>query len=66
MAERLTRKQAIRCGAALLTGLVRCGRCGHAMQVIYKDNRFQYVCTIAQSHQGDCTVNYAPNSTCRK
>ena len=38
MAERLTRKQAIRCGAALLTGLVRCGRCGHAMQVIYKDN----------------------------
>jgi DNA invertase Pin-like site-specific DNA recombinase len=51
MAERLTRKQAIRCGAALLTGLVRCGRCGHAMQVIYKDNRFQYVCTVAQSHQ---------------
>ncbi len=35
MAERLTRKQAVRCGAALLTGLVRCGRCGHAMQVIY-------------------------------
>lgn len=51
MAERLTRKQAIRCGAALLTGLVRCGRCGHGMQVIYKDNRFQYVCNVAQSHQ---------------
>lgn len=51
MADRLTRKQAIRCGAALLTGLVRCGRCGHAMQVIYKDNRFQYVCNIAQSQQ---------------
>ena len=51
MAERLTRKQAIRCGAALLTGLVRCGRCGHAMQVIYKDNRFQYVCNVYQSHQ---------------
>ena len=49
MAERLTRKQAIRCGAALLTGLVRCGRCGHAMQVIYKDNRFQYVCNAYQS-----------------
>ena len=49
MAERLTRKQAIRCGAALLTGLVRCGRCGHAMQVIYKDNRFQYVCNVYQS-----------------
>ena len=51
MAERLTRKQAIRCGEALLTGLVRCGRCGHAMQVIYKDNRFQYVCNLYQSHQ---------------
>jgi DNA invertase Pin-like site-specific DNA recombinase len=51
MAERLTRKQAIRCGAALLSGLVRCGRCGHAMQVVYKDNRFQYVCTVSQSHQ---------------
>ncbi|WZO96078.1 recombinase family protein [Isosphaeraceae bacterium EP7] len=49
MAERLTRKQAIRCGEALLTGLVRCGRCGHAMQVIYKDNRFQYVCNVYQS-----------------
>jgi len=36
MAERLTRKQAIRSGAALLTGLVRCGLCDHAMRVIYK------------------------------
>jgi hypothetical protein len=52
MAERLTRKQAIRSGAALLTGLVRCGRCGHAMQVDYKDNRFQYVCRVFQSSQG--------------
>ncbi len=42
MAERLTRRQAIRCGAATLTGLVRCGRCGHTMQVIYKQNPFQY------------------------
>src|SRR4051812_9752090 len=49
MAERLTRKQAIRCGAALLPGLVRCGRCGHAMQVVYKDDRFQYICNISQS-----------------
>lgn len=49
MADRLTRKQAIRCGAALLTGLVRCGRCGHALQVAYKDNRFQYICNVSQS-----------------
>src|SRR5262245_5452234 len=58
MAERLTRKQAIRCGAALLPGLVRCGRCGHAMQVIYKDNRFQYVCNASQSHQAKPNCQY--------
>ena len=44
MAERLSRKQAIRSGAALLTGLVRCGLCGHAMRVIYKDYGHQYQC----------------------
>ena len=33
----------------LLTGLVRCGRCGHSMQVAYKDNRFQYICRIASA-----------------
>ena len=49
MAERLTRKRAVRGGAALLTGLVRCGRCGRSMQVSYKDNRFQYICGAAQS-----------------
>jgi len=49
MADRLTRKQAIRRGAALLTGLVRCGRCGRSMHVAYKENRFQYICSAAQS-----------------
>ena len=44
MEERLSRKQAIRSGAALLTGLVRCGLCGHAMRVIYKDYGHQYQC----------------------
>jgi Recombinase zinc beta ribbon domain len=44
MAERLSRKQAIRSGAALLTGLVRCGLCSHAMRVIYKDYGHQYQC----------------------
>ena len=58
MAERLTRKQAIRGGAALLTGLVRCGRCGHAMQVAYKDNRFQYICRIASSHYSKTNCQY--------
>jgi Recombinase zinc beta ribbon domain len=45
MAERWRRKQAIRAGAALLTGLVRCSLCGHTMQVSYKLNRYQYMCT---------------------
>ena len=58
MAERLTRKQAIRRGAALLTGLVRCGRCGHAMQVTYKDNRFQYVCHVRESHHARPNCQY--------
>jgi DNA invertase Pin-like site-specific DNA recombinase len=49
MAERLTRKQAIRRGAALLTGLVRCSICGHAMRVAYKDRRFQYSCQNGQA-----------------
>ena len=44
MEERLSRKRAIRSGAALLTGLVRCGLCGHAMRVIYKDYGHQYQC----------------------
>jgi DNA invertase Pin-like site-specific DNA recombinase len=34
----------VRDGAALLTGLVCCARCGHAIRVAYKDGRFQYVC----------------------
>jgi DNA invertase Pin-like site-specific DNA recombinase len=58
MAERLTRKQAIRQGAALLTGLVRCGICGHTMQVAYKDNRFQYICHVAQSRYAQPTCQY--------
>jgi DNA invertase Pin-like site-specific DNA recombinase len=58
MAERLTRKQAIRGGMALLTGLVRCARCGHAMQVAYKDNRFQYICRNGSSHYGKANCQY--------
>ena len=59
MAERLSRKQAIRQGAALLTGLVRCGHCGHAMGVCYKDDpRFQYVCLGAKRRYAGPTCQY--------
>jgi hypothetical protein len=58
MAERLTRRQALRQGAALLTGLVRCGLCGHAMQVAYKDGRFQYICHAAQARYAKPTCQY--------
>ena len=58
MAERLARKQAIRRGAALLTGLVRCGHCGHAMYVAYKENRFQYICQYAGSHHAGVNCQY--------
>jgi hypothetical protein len=58
MAERLTRRQAMRGGAALLTGLVRCGLCGHAMQVAYKDGRFQYLCHSAQTRYAKPNCQY--------
>jgi DNA invertase Pin-like site-specific DNA recombinase len=60
MAERLARKQAIRGGAALLTGLVRCGRCGHALQVVYKESRFQYVCQVGQNKYARPNCQYLP------
>jgi hypothetical protein len=49
MKEQFTRKGGVRRGAAMLTGLVCCTRCGHAMRVAYKDRRFQYVCNGARS-----------------
>ena len=52
MQARLTRKQAARQGNAMLAGLVRCGKCGHAMRVSYKDNRFQYVCCKSVNELG--------------
>lgn len=50
--ERFVRKLALRKGAALLAGLVRCGVCGHHMRVSYKDRRFQYHCSKAWSQYG--------------
>jgi len=60
MAERLARRQAIRRGAAMLTGLVRCGICGHAMQVVYKERRYQYVCCVSQSKYAKPSCQYLP------
>jgi DNA invertase Pin-like site-specific DNA recombinase len=58
MMERLTRKQALRQGAALLTGLARCGMCGHTLQVAYKDRRFQYLCHAAQARYAKPNCQY--------
>ena len=47
MAENIARRQVLRGGAALLTGLARCGFCGAGLQVIYKGgrvDRFAYRC----------------------
>ena len=52
MDEQFTRKGGVRQGAALLAGLVRCGQCGHAMAVVYKDSRFQYRCNRRRSEYG--------------
>lgn len=52
MDGQFTRKGGLRQGAALLSGLVRCGRCGHAMTVAYKDAGFQYKCDGTRSEYG--------------
>lgn len=52
MDARFSRKGGVRHGAAMLTGLLRCGKCGHAMTVAYKGNRFQYKCDGARSKYG--------------
>jgi DNA invertase Pin-like site-specific DNA recombinase len=52
MEEKFARKRAVRKGAALLSGMVRCMRCGHTMKVAYKDRRFQYICDGARSKYG--------------
>jgi DNA invertase Pin-like site-specific DNA recombinase len=58
MAERRTRKQATRQGAALLTGLVSCGRCGHAMHVAYTEDRYRYLCRQATSKYAKPNCQY--------
>lgn len=58
MSEQFTRKGGLRQGAALLTGLIRCGKCGHAMRVAYKDNRFQYMCHKARGELGTSSCQF--------
>lgn len=56
MQARLTNRNATKSGYALLAGLIRCGKCGRAMRVLYKEQRFQYTCSKSQSElrQGSC------------
>lgn len=49
MQNLFARKRAVRHGAALLTSLVRCAKCGHYMGVAYKGRRFQYKCDMARN-----------------
>ena len=42
--EHFASKRTNRGGEALLAGLVRCGACGHAMRVDYKERGFRYKC----------------------
>jgi DNA invertase Pin-like site-specific DNA recombinase len=47
MADNIARRQVLRGGAAILTGLARCGFCGASLEVIYKGgraDRFVYRC----------------------
>jgi len=52
MDEQFTRKGGVRQGSAMLAGLVRCGKCGHAMIVMYKDDRVQYTCNHRRAEYG--------------
>jgi DNA invertase Pin-like site-specific DNA recombinase len=54
MKKRAARKSA-RGGRALLTGMVRCGRCGRMMRVFYRtrsDHAHRYQCRGDESHTG--------------
>jgi hypothetical protein len=50
-------------GSALLTGVVRCGRCGHRMVTHYVDGRTRYMCTHdAVGHAGPLCQSLAVRS----
>lgn len=58
MQDQFARKRAIRQGRAMLTGLVHCGHCGHAMGVAYKQRRFQYKCDSVRQKYGKPSCQY--------
>ena len=58
-----TRRRGIRGGAALLTGLVRCGHCGNAMHVTYEQKRFLYICNAARNKYAKPACQYLTGRT---
>lgn len=50
--EKPARRGAAREGAALLQGIVLCGRCGKRMQVSYPDAAPRYECRAGAEHEG--------------
>jgi len=61
-----TRRRGIRGGAALLTGLVRCGHCSHTMHVAYEGKRFLYVCNAARNRYAKPACQYLNGRTIDK
>lgn len=41
-------------GRALLPGIICCGKCGHKMYTVYKENRYYYKCLYENQTQGRC------------
>jgi DNA invertase Pin-like site-specific DNA recombinase len=65
MADQMAKKSEPRRGAALLTGLVRCGRCGGAMSVVYKGGpraRFVYRCNRLTTRHGQPSCQHLSGS----
>jgi DNA invertase Pin-like site-specific DNA recombinase len=64
MKELIFRKLALRKGEALLTGMVRCGKCGAHMSVSYKERgRYLYTCARARSRYGRPSCQFIPGDT---
>jgi DNA invertase Pin-like site-specific DNA recombinase len=61
--QEYVRKRAIREGAALLPGLIRCGACGHVMRVAYRGNRFQYRCQGKRIAYGKSSCQFLSGQT---
>ncbi|MBF0300974.1 MAG: recombinase family protein [Oligoflexia bacterium] len=57
--EHLRQRGVARNGQALLQGIVVCRRCGHRMNVRYRERGgFEYVCRYLQSHYGKKTCQF--------